>query len=159
AVLPLFAFLLARAIWRWLIWSRLLFQLSRIKLRFAPTHPDRVGGLGFISEPVAGAAIVVFGISTVIAATWHIEARLARVSIQVFAPSFLVLLAASAVVTIGPLLFFARAGYRAHLEATREHSQLVLDYVQRVRGAWIEGRAPGESPIGAFDSSSMADID
>ena len=47
--LPLFQFLLLRWYWRIAIWTRFLWQVSRIDLRFVPTHPDRSGGLGFMA--------------------------------------------------------------------------------------------------------------
>ena len=37
---------------RMFIWARFLWQVSRIDLSLVPTHPDRVGGLGFLSETV-----------------------------------------------------------------------------------------------------------
>jgi hypothetical protein len=50
--LPLFQFLLLRWYFRLGIWARFLWQVSRIALRLVPTHPDRVGGLGFLSNTV-----------------------------------------------------------------------------------------------------------
>jgi hypothetical protein len=50
--LPMFQFLLLRWYYRIFIWSRFLFQVSRIKLRLVPTHPDYAGGLGFLSNIV-----------------------------------------------------------------------------------------------------------
>ena len=47
--LPLFQFLLLRWYFRLFIWARFLWQVSRIKLSLIPTHPDRCGGLGFLS--------------------------------------------------------------------------------------------------------------
>ncbi len=47
--LPLFQFLLLRWFFRLCIWARLLWQVSRIDLSLVPTHPDRLGGLGFLS--------------------------------------------------------------------------------------------------------------
>lgn len=47
--LPLFQFLLCRWYFRITIWIRFLWQVSRIELSLVPTHPDRVGGLGFLS--------------------------------------------------------------------------------------------------------------
>lgn len=158
-VVPVYAFLFARAIWRWLLWSTLLFQLSRIELRFAPTHPDRAGGLGFLSEPVAAAAVVSFAISAGMSARWRTEAEILQFSVRNFAPSFGVLFAAAMILSIGPLLFFSVPAFRARLRAEREHSRLVLDYVKKVHAAWFEGQAQPESAIGVFDSSSMADID
>ena len=46
--LPIFQFLLLRWYFRLFIWARFLWQVSRIDLRFVPTHPDRAGGLGFL---------------------------------------------------------------------------------------------------------------
>jgi hypothetical protein len=38
--LPIFQLLLGRIFWRWVIWSRLLLQFSRLRLRLVPTHPE-----------------------------------------------------------------------------------------------------------------------
>ena len=158
-VVPVYGFLFARAIWRWLVWSRLLFQVSRIDLRLAPTHPDRAGGLGFVSEPVYAAAVVGFALSAGMITRWRSRAQLAGVSIKEFSPNFAVLLVAAMVLAIGPLFFFYVPAFRARIQAEREHSRLVLGYVQKVHAAWFEQQPQPESPVGAFDSSSMADID
>src|SRR6478736_1025990 len=50
--LPLFQFLLLRWYYRLLIWAAFLWHISRIPLQLVPTHPDRVGGLGFLSNIV-----------------------------------------------------------------------------------------------------------
>jgi hypothetical protein len=50
--LPIFQFLLCRWYFRIFIWTRFLWQVSRIDLNLVPTHPDRVGGLGFLSLTV-----------------------------------------------------------------------------------------------------------
>ena len=48
--LALFQFLLMRWYFRILIWARFLWHVSRIELSLIPTHPDRVGGLGFLGQ-------------------------------------------------------------------------------------------------------------
>ena len=48
--LPIFQFLLCRWYLRLFIWARFLWQVSRIDLSLVPTHPDRVGGLGFLAN-------------------------------------------------------------------------------------------------------------
>jgi len=50
--LPFFQFLLLRWYFRLIVWARFLWQMSRIELSVVPTHPDRVGGLGFLSGTV-----------------------------------------------------------------------------------------------------------
>jgi hypothetical protein len=49
---PAFQFLLLRWYFRVFIWARFLWQVSRIDLQLVPTHPDRVGGLGFLANVV-----------------------------------------------------------------------------------------------------------
>jgi hypothetical protein len=46
--IPVFQFLFARWLWRYLVWILLLFRLSRTHLNLLPTHADRSGGLGII---------------------------------------------------------------------------------------------------------------
>ena len=48
--LPFFQFLLCRWYYRLIIWMRFLWQVSRIELQLVPTHPDRLGGLGFLAS-------------------------------------------------------------------------------------------------------------
>jgi hypothetical protein len=50
--LPIFQFLLCRWYFRIFIWARFLWHVSRIPLSLVPTHPDRLGGLGFLASTV-----------------------------------------------------------------------------------------------------------
>ena len=50
--MPIFQFLLVRWYFRLFIWTRFLWQVSRIELQLIPTHPDRAGGLGFLANIV-----------------------------------------------------------------------------------------------------------
>jgi hypothetical protein len=61
-------FLLARLVWKHVLWARLLSAISNCHLRLAVTHPDGHGGLGFISFYPAGYALFTLGISSVVAA-------------------------------------------------------------------------------------------
>jgi hypothetical protein len=48
AILPTVEVLLVRILWKQWRWALLLYRVSRLKLRLIATHPDRVGGLGFL---------------------------------------------------------------------------------------------------------------
>ena len=56
--LPIFQFLLCRWYFRLFIWARFLWQVSRIELALVPTHPDRVGGLGFLGSTAYAFAVL-----------------------------------------------------------------------------------------------------
>ena len=54
--LPAFQFVLYRWYFRLFIWMRFLWQVARCELSLVPTHPDRAGGLGFLSLSVVAFA-------------------------------------------------------------------------------------------------------
>jgi hypothetical protein len=57
--LPLFQFILLRWYFRLFIWGRFLWHVTRCELSLVPTHPDRAGGLGFLSTtPIAFAPLL-----------------------------------------------------------------------------------------------------
>src|SRR5437763_796336 len=53
---PLFQFLLLRWYFRIAIWSRFLWQVSRIPLQLSAVHGDGLAGLGFLSATAFGFA-------------------------------------------------------------------------------------------------------
>ena len=62
---PIVQFLILRWLWRWVLWVRVIFALSKIGLRIYPSHPDKAGGLAFMGEsPLVDAdrANFVFGV-------------------------------------------------------------------------------------------------
>jgi len=65
---PIFIFLLFRTLWRLLVWSMLLHDLSRLDLRLVATHPDGHGGLAFLGQYPNAYTLFVLGISTVVGA-------------------------------------------------------------------------------------------
>jgi hypothetical protein len=57
---PLFLVLCATALWRIALWVRLLWGVARLDLRLVAGHPDRAGGLRFVTIPLQGFGIVAF---------------------------------------------------------------------------------------------------
>ena len=53
---PVAQFILLRWYFRLFVWMRFLWQVARCELSLVPTHPDRVGGLGFLSGTVVAFA-------------------------------------------------------------------------------------------------------
>jgi hypothetical protein len=83
--LPLYQFLQVRWYFRVFIWIRFLWQVSRIDLRLVPTHPDRAGGLGFLSNTahyfmplVAAPALCYPAGSPIASSTWAPHCLISR---------------------------------------------------------------------------------
>lgn len=65
---PIFWFLLARGLWRHIVWAILLKGLSRQTLRLVATHPDGKAGLAFLGRYPNSYATFMFGMSCVVGA-------------------------------------------------------------------------------------------
>jgi hypothetical protein len=102
----IFQFLLGLALWRWLLWTFVAFKLSRRNLKLVPTHPDEHGGLGFLGLTSAAFAPVAFSATVVIAATWRDDILHHGARMMDFRLPAIVLLVLTALVALGPLVFF-----------------------------------------------------
>jgi hypothetical protein len=157
--LPIFQFLLIRWYFRLFIWMRFLWQVSRIGLNLVPTHPDRTGGLGFLSGMVyafipllmAHGAIVAGNIANRI---FHLGAALPQ-----FKGEIILLVAWLLLVVLGPLLVFGPRLAEARRTGLREYGTLAQRYVREFDAKWLRGGAPADEPfVGSGDIQSLADL-
>jgi hypothetical protein len=157
--LPLFQFVLCRWYFLLLIWTRFLWQISRIKLSLIPTHPDRMGGLGLLSEMTR--ALTVFAIAHgALLAGWlatrvvFLGAPLTEFKVEVAAMLIFVLC-----LTLGPLLVFAPPLRNARRQGLREYRTLAMDYVREFEKKWLRGGTRSKKPLmGSADIQSLADL-
>ncbi len=157
--LPIFQFLLLRWYFRLFVWARFLWQVSRIELRFIPTHPDRAGGLGFLGA-------VAYAFTPVLLAQGAMLAGM--IANMIFytgasLPQFKVELAGTVVLLVfavlGPLLVFSRQLEAAKRVGLREYGTLAQRYVREFDSKWLRGGAPADEPfIGSGDIQSLADL-
>lgn len=157
--LPIFQFLMLRWYFRVFVWTRLLWQMSRIDLSLVPTHPDRVGGLGFLSETAFAFVLLAMAHGTA-ASGWvanrifHDGARLPDFMIEIAIVVGLVLILA-----FGPLMLFAAQLARAKRRGLREYGKLAACYVRMFDAKWLRGGAAAdESLVGSADIQSLADM-
>jgi hypothetical protein len=157
--LPIFQFLLCRWYFRVFIWTRFLWQVSRIDLSLVPTHPDRVGGLGFLSETVYAFVPLLIAHGALLAGLigdriFHLGAKLSDFIIEI-----VVLVIFLTCVVLGPLLVFAPQLARVKRKGLREYGTLAERYVREFDAKWQRGGAPADEPlIGSADIQSLADL-
>ena len=157
--LPIFQFLLCRWYFRIFIWTRFLWQVSRIHLSLVPTHPDRVGGLGFLSETVYAFIPLLIAHGALLAGLigdriFHLGAKLSDFMLEI-----LVLVIFLMCVVLGPLLVFAPQLARVKRKGLREYGTLAERYVREFDAKWQRGGAPADEPlIGSGDIQSLADL-
>lgn len=157
--LPLFQFLLIRWYFRLFIWTRFLWHVSRIKLSLVPTHPDRVGGLGFLSNTVYAFALLLVAHGVMLAANLGNRIFFLRAALPEFKMEIGVMVVFLLGVVFGPLLVFAPQLAQAKRKGLNEYGALAGRYVREFDTKWLRGGAPLDEPlVGSADIQSLADL-
>jgi hypothetical protein len=157
--LPVFQFLLLRWYFRLFIWSRFLWQVSRIGLSLVPTHPDRIGGLGFLSNIVFAFTLLAVAHGALLAGNlanriFYLGAALPEYKIEIAVVVIFLLC-----VVLGPLLVFSPQLAQAKRTGLREYGTLAERYVREFDAKWLRGGAPAGAPlVGSADIQSLADL-
>jgi hypothetical protein len=157
--LPLFQFLLLRWYYRIFIWIRFLWQVSRIELSLVPTHPDRVGGLGFLPNAVFAFMPLAVAHGALLAGLianriFYLGAVLPEFKVEIAVLAVFVLC-----LVLGPLLVFAPQLAQAKRVGNREYGALAERYVREFDAKWLRGGAPDDEPlVGSGDIQSLADL-
>jgi hypothetical protein len=157
--LPLFQFLLMRWYFRLFIWARFLWQVARLDLSLIPTHPDRVGGLGFLANTVYAFMPLAVAHGVLLAGLiadriFYLGATLPEFKIEI---TILVVFLLG--VVLGPLLVFAPQLAQAKRTGNREYGTLAERYVREFDAKWLRGGAPAdEALVGSGDIQSLADL-
>ena len=157
--LPLFQFLLIRWYFRLFIWTRFLWQVSQIELSLVPTHPDRVGGLGFLANAVYAFTPLAVAHGALLAGLianriFYLGATLLEFKIEIA-----VLVVFLLCVVLGPLLVFAPQLAQAKRTGNREYGALAERYVREFDAKWLRGGASSDEPlVGSGDIQSLADL-
>jgi hypothetical protein len=157
--LPIYQFLLVRWYFRIFIWMRFLWQVSRIELSLVPTHPDRVGGLGFLGNTVHAFVPLLMAHGVIVAGPIANRIFYLGAALTQFMMEIVVVVVFLLCIVLGPLLVFAPQLAQLKRTANREYGALAERYVREFDAKWMRGGAPaGEPFIGSSDIQSLADL-
>jgi hypothetical protein len=156
---PLAQFLMVRWYYRIFLWARFLRQMSSVQLRLVPTHPDRVGGLGFLS--LTGFAFTPLAVAHgALVSAWIAhrlflgEGVLLDYKVQILAVVVLVL-----ALVFGPLLVFSPQLSRTWRRGVHDYGSLAQRYVHEFERKWVRSpHEPAEPLLGSHDIQSLADM-
>ncbi|MGO9933158.1 MAG: hypothetical protein ACLPV8_15305 [Steroidobacteraceae bacterium] len=157
--LPVLQFLLLRWYFRMFIWTRFLWQVSNIELRLLPTHPDRCGGLGFISLVRLAFAPLLLAQGVLLAGLIADRIFFNAGRLPDFLIDIVALVAILLFVVLAPLLVFARKLENAARTGVFEYGVLAQDYAREFDQKWLRGAASAdERLLGSADIQSLADM-
>ena len=158
--LPLTQFLLLRWYYRLSIWGRFLWKVSRIDLRLIATHPDRLGGLGFLGSATAAFAPLAFAHGAFVSATiasriFMHGATLLDFKVVIIAITVWVLL-----IFLAPFFVFSVQLAEARRQGERDYGPLAAHYAQQFDAKWVHADKKNDEPLlGTADIQSLADMD
>lgn len=156
---PIFQFFLLRWGWRLIVWSHLLWKVSRLDLKLAGTHPDKRGGLAFINLGQASFSVIIFAVSTVVAA--HIGSLImfrsaSLVNFKGLIGTFVVI---TVVLFLAPLLVFTPHLLRTKRNTHLAYGALALKYTQAFGDKWFEKpEVDTDQLMGTPDIQSLSDL-
>jgi hypothetical protein len=156
---PLFQFLMMRWYFRMFIWTRFLWKVSRIGLSLVPTHPDRVCGLGFLSNTVYAFTPLVVAHGGLLAGFIANRIFYLGAALPEFKIELVVLVAFMLCAVLGPLLVFAPQLAEAKRTGYREYGTLAERYIREFDAKWLRNGVPADEPLlGSGDIQSLADL-
>lgn len=157
--LPFFQFILVRWYFRIIVWYRFLWQISRLPLKLNSLHPDRAGGLGFLSNSIYALEPFLLAHSVLLSGMifnriWNAGAAIADFKIEIISILIFVLL-----LPLIPLLFFIFQMIKEKQIGTLNYSVIANRYVNNFRQKWIATASTNSTSIlGTPDIQSLADL-
>jgi hypothetical protein len=157
--IPLFQFLLWRWVWRWMVWTALVWRLSRLNLQLIPTHPDGAGGLAVLGVAHVDLAPLAFGASAILSSSYAEQMLFAGVALSTFVVSLVASVVGSTLTLVLPLVFFMPQLVDTRQRALLEYGGLAAEYTRAFGEKWVQGQRPaGEHLLGSADIQSLADL-
>jgi hypothetical protein len=156
---PLLQYLLLRWYFRFFVWGRFLWQVSRLPLHLTPTHPDRRAGLGFLSVLSYSFAPFLIAHGTMLSSRVANAILYAGSTLRQYEVEMAVIPAAALVLVLGPELAFCSGLWRAKRAGLFAYGALAERYVRDFENKWVRHpRSVSEPLLGSADIQSLADL-
>lgn len=144
-------------LWRLGLLTILLRRIARMELSLVPTHPDRFGGLGFLTHLPVAFAPVILALSAVMSSGWAHQVvyhELALAALRVPAVFFILLMM---ILFMAPVLVFTPVLAAARRSGLEDYGALMARHGRLVRQRWVEGREVSDDLLQAPEIGPVAD--
>ncbi|MGB4107563.1 MAG: hypothetical protein WBK55_07185 [Alphaproteobacteria bacterium] len=145
--LPIMSYVWLRTFWKVTLWYWYLKQISKFKLTLVASHPDKTGGIGFLSEVQAKFAIVIlaFGISNILSTVGY---KIAIENAPIDLPPVWGMVAGfvifAPIMFLAPLLLFTKQLSRTKKRAMAQFREKAMASAVAVEQGWLmNDDAPG----------------
>jgi hypothetical protein len=146
-VRPLFVGLLLGWLWRIALLVMLFARLGRLELSLVATHPDAVGGLGFLKKLPGAFAPVSFALSAQLASRWAHQIVYHGQTLDALKFPAIGFIVVWTLLLLAPLVPWMPRLRTAKLAALPVYAALVAEQGRLVARRWIEGTAKTDAPL------------
>jgi hypothetical protein len=152
-------FLCVRWFFRFFVWGRLQWQISRIPMNLEPTHPDCSAGLHFIALFERSCRIVMFAFGALLAGMIANKILYTGAGLLDFKVEVIGMLTLLLGMVFGPMIAFTRKLQEVKHHALYEYSRLGQGYAREFGRKWFHDARPAAEPLlGSADIQSLADL-
>jgi hypothetical protein len=157
--MPVVQFLCLRWFFRFFVWGRFLWQVSRIPMNLEPAHPDGAAGLHFIVLIERACSLVILALGALLSGTIANRILYAGASLLDIKIEIVGLVALLIVMVFGPMLAFTPRLLEVKHHAIAEYGRLGQLYARAFDRKWIHGKRQADEPLlGSADIQSLADL-
>ena len=156
--LTVFQFLVFRWFWKLVLWSGFLWRVSRLDLCLRPGNADGVGGLGSLQGIHERFSPLVAAISVLECASLVEELSTGASTISVIEPWLAVVLAADAIVFLGPLFVFTDKLSAARTTGMHAYNALAARYAAAFEQKWLNSGDTPPDMLGSPDLQSCSGL-
>jgi len=156
---PVLRFLLFRWLWRYLLWSLLLFRIMKLDLNLVPTHPDLRGGLGFVVEAQRHFGILFAATGSFVAGKYADSIAYFGVPVGDTPIAMIVFVVIAVFVVLCPLALLSPKLIALRKAGLVRYDRLARALTESFDEKWTrEGAGTRGSLLGSPDPSSLADF-
>jgi hypothetical protein len=155
--IPIVQFIVLRWYFRFFIWFRFLWRVSRMNLNLISTHPDRCAGLAFLGKSSYAFGPILFAQGAMLAGVVASRVLYGGESLLSFKLQIGGFIVFFVIAILGPLLMFTPRMASAKRKGLADYGLLAERYVESFKQKWID-RDPSEELLGSSDIQSLADL-
>jgi hypothetical protein len=157
--MPVVQFLCLRWFFRFFVWGRFLWQVSRIPMNLEPAHPDCTAGLHFIALVERACRLVMLAMGALLSGTIANKILYTGANLLDFRVEVVGLVALLIFMVFGPMLAFTPRLLEVKHRALAEYGRLGQLYARAFDRKWIHGKRQADEPLlGSADIQSLADL-
>ncbi len=157
--LPIFQFILLRWYFRLFIWYDFLWKTSKLPLHLNSLHPDRAGGLSFITDSIFALAPLLLAHTLLLAGLIANRILHAGAALPDFKYEIIGIIVFLLVIVLIPLFFFIFPLEETKRRGTIKYGAIASHYVNDFSKKWLSDHSEkSKMLLGSSDIQSLADL-